>query len=285
MGAKRDGLGSHLSRGLLLGRRHRVLPDRRRVRGGRQGREHLGPLRPHPGPGEARRHRRLRLRLLPPLRRGRRDPPRPRPAELPLLDRVAAHPADRARAGPAEGRRLLPPPRRRAARRRHPAAPDALPLGPAPVPRGRRRLAEPRHREPLRRLRGDHGRSPRRPRLRLDRAERAAHLHDPRLPARRPRARAARPRRLPARDPHGEPRPGRGRARDARDALGPADRDVLQHVALRARHRFGRRRRRRRALARLHEHLVPRDRAARPLPRRIPERRAARSEWGSSRGT
>ena len=54
----------------------------------------LGPLLPHARPHQERRHRRLRLRLLPPLRRGRRDAARARAEELPLLDRLAAHPAD-----------------------------------------------------------------------------------------------------------------------------------------------------------------------------------------------
>ena len=92
-------------------------------------------------------HRRRGLRPLPPLRRGRRADAAPRRRRLPVLDLLAADPA-RPGSGPAQrgGARLLRPARRRAARGRHPADGDALPLGPAAGARGRRRLAQPRHR-------------------------------------------------------------------------------------------------------------------------------------------
>ena len=50
---------------------------------------------------------------------------------VPLLGRLAAHPAPGGRPGRAAWARLLRSARRRALRRRHPAARDALPLGPA----------------------------------------------------------------------------------------------------------------------------------------------------------
>ena len=163
--------------------------------------------------------------------------------------------------------------------RRHPAVPDALPLGPAPVPRGRRRLAEPGHREPLRGLRRDDGRGPRRPRLRLDRLQRAPHLHDPRLPARRstPRAAATRP---PSCASTHTVNLAQGEAVRAMRAMRPGLRigtSFNMSPCEPATDSRGRPRRRR-ALARLREHLVPRSRAPRPLSRRLPRRRPARTD-------
>ena len=82
---------------------------------------------------------------------------------LPLLDLLAADPADRAGAGQPSGPRLLRPARRLPARGGHRADGHALPLGPAAGPRGRRRLAEPGDRRPVRGLRRDRRRALRRP--------------------------------------------------------------------------------------------------------------------------
>ena len=119
--------------GLPLRRRHRRLPDRGR-RAAEDGRgESIWDrfCRTARRRGQ-RRHRRRRLRPLPPLAR------RPRPdglaaaGELPLLDRVAARAARRARARSTRaGVDVLPAARRGAARARHRAGRDALPLGPA----------------------------------------------------------------------------------------------------------------------------------------------------------
>src|SRR5215470_4326502 len=62
------------------------------------------------------------------------------------------------------------------------------------------------HRRPLRRLRARGRLRARRPHLRVDDLQRAAHLHDDGLPGRDPRAGAARSRRVAARGPHREPR-------------------------------------------------------------------------------
>ena len=70
--------------------------------------------RPHP----RRRHRRRRLRPLPPVRRGRRADGRPRRRRLPVLDRLAAGPADRRGRGQPGRAGLLRPAGRRAAGRR-----------------------------------------------------------------------------------------------------------------------------------------------------------------------
>ena len=203
---------------------------------GRQGREHLGPLLPHARAREERRHRRLRLRLLPPLRRGRRDPARARPAELSLLDRLAAHPADRPRARPTRrastttagwSTRCSPPASGRFPTLYHWDLPQSLEdAGGWPNRDTASRFAD--YAETMVEALGD--------RVSDWIVFNEPHIfttlgyllgiHAPGPPRRR---------RLPARDPHREPRPGRGGARDARDARGPAHRHLLQHVALRAR--------------------------------------------------
>src|SRR5262245_28635159 len=260
-----------ISRGLPLGRRDGLVPDRGGLERRRQGRIDLGPLRAHQRPHPQRRHRRRRVRFVPPLARGRGAPARDEPAELPLLHLLAADPALGLRHAERARPRLLPPARRRAARRRHPALPHALPLGPAAGARGERWLAGPRHRRALRRLRARGRLRARRPHLRVDDLQRAAHLHDDGLPGRDPRAGAARSRGVAARGPHHEPRAGRGLPRNARRAHGVADRHGVQHVRVRAGRRLASRPGRRRALARAAEPLVPRDRAARPPRGGCPE--------------
>ena len=77
--------------------------------------------------------------------------------------------------------RLLRPPRRRARRRRHPADGDAVPLGPAAVAGGPRRLDVARHRGAVRGPRDGGPRPPRRPGADVDDAQRAVVLLVPRL--------------------------------------------------------------------------------------------------------
>ena len=76
---------------------------------------HLGHVRPRRRPRRRRHDRRHRLRPLPPLAGGRGADGRARRQRLPVLDRLAPHPADRA--GPANpaGLGLLRPAGRRAA--------------------------------------------------------------------------------------------------------------------------------------------------------------------------
>ena len=88
--------------------------------------------------------------------------------------------------------RLVPGAGRRAPRPRHRAGRHALPLGPPPGPRGRRRLARPRHRLPLRRLRRPRRRRPRRPGPAVGHGQRALVLGDARLRRRHPRPRTHR---------------------------------------------------------------------------------------------
>ena len=95
--------------------------------------------------------------------------------------------------------RLLLAARRHAARARHRTVGDALPLGPAADAGGQRRLDQPRHRVPVRRLHGDGVRRARRPGAHVDDAQRAVVLGAPRLHRRRPcsRARPSRGRQSP----------------------------------------------------------------------------------------
>ena len=173
----------------LFGSATAVVPDRGRRARGRPRPVDLGHVQPHARQGLERRHRRRRRRPLPPPRRRPRPHGRPRPRGLPLLDRVAAHPADRSRTRERGRARLLRAARRRTHRPRHPADRDALPLGPAAGPRGRGRLGQPRHRRGLRRLRPHRGRAPRRPRRRVDDPQRAVVQRLPRLRLGRARAR------------------------------------------------------------------------------------------------
>ena len=115
---------------------------------------------------------------------------RARADRVPLLDRVAAGRPGRPRARERRRARLLRPARRRVARSGHPALPDALPLGPAAGARGRRRLDVARHRGRVRRVRRGRRGAARRPRLRLDDAQRAL-----RPGSATPRASCARPNR------------------------------------------------------------------------------------------
>ena len=88
--------------------------------------------------------RRRRRRPLPPLRRGHRAAGRPRHERLPVLDRLAAHPADRDRRGQPGRPRLLPADRRDLPRARHHPVRDPLPLGPAAAAGGRGRAGSNR---------------------------------------------------------------------------------------------------------------------------------------------
>ena len=106
-----------------------------------------------PGPRPQRRHRRRGLRPLPPLSRRRGAAGRARAQRLPVLRLLAPRPPRRDRRRERGRARLLRPARRRAAGPRHRAVRDALPLGPAAGPRGRGRVAGPRHGRGVRRLR------------------------------------------------------------------------------------------------------------------------------------
>ena len=111
-----------------------------------KGPEHLGHLRHEPGRVKDGADRRRGLRPLPPLRRGHRADARPGRRQLPVLDLLAA--------GPADGRGPPTPPGLAFYDRLIDGLLDAgiepdghaLPLGPAAGARGRRRLAQPRHR-------------------------------------------------------------------------------------------------------------------------------------------
>ena len=140
--------------GLPLRRGHRRVPDRGR---GHRGRPHpvdLGHLRPYPGPDRRGPYRRRRVRPLPPAPRG------PRPDRRAWAWARTASPSRGRACCPAaapkpnrHGPRLLPPAGRRPAGARRRALADALPLGPAAGTGGRRRLARPGHRRPVRRVR------------------------------------------------------------------------------------------------------------------------------------
>ena len=177
-----------------------------------------------PGKVVERRHRRRRRRPLPPPRGRPRPHGRPRPRGVPLLDRVAPHPADRSRTGQRGRAVVLRAARRRADRPRHPADRDALPLGPAAGPRGRGRVGEPRHRGGLRRLRPHRGGAARRSDLGVDHPQRAVVQRLPRVRVRRARARPPRRRQGPRRGAPPEPR---ARARDRRAPRGRDERPRL----------------------------------------------------------
>ena len=216
--------GTHLPRRLPVRIGHRVVPDRGRRAGGRPRAVHLGHVQPHAGQGVERRHRRRRRRPLPPPRGRPRPHGRPRPRGVPLLDRVAPHPADRSRTGQRGRPVVLRAARRRADRPRHPADRDALPLGPAAGPRGRGRVGEPRHRGGLRRLRPHRGGAARRSDLGVDHPQRAVVQRLPRVRVRRARARPPRRRQGPRRGAPPEPR---ARARDRRAPRGRDERPRL----------------------------------------------------------
>ncbi len=160
------------------------------------------------------------MRPLPADARRRGVDGRSRTRHLPLLGGVATGPPRRWRGQPGRSRLLLAP-RRRTAGARHQALGDAVPLGPAADPRGRRRLDEPRHRVSLRGVHEHGPRGPRRPGADVDDVERAVVLGLPRLRRRRSRAgtnRAARCRRRrppPAARPRSRHRGAAGRRRRA----------------------------------------------------------------------
>ena len=232
-----EAAASGLPRRLRLGRRRRVVPDRGRRHRGRPRPQHLGHLLPPSRRDRQRRQRRRRLRPLPPLARRPRPDPLARHRVVPLLGGLVAGHARRPHGQPGRPR-LLQAPGRRDARARHPAADDALPLGPARGARRRRRgrLALARPARPVRRLRDGARQGARRPGPGGDHAQRAVVLGVPRLrdgraragssgagarlprrppPQPRPRTsgdRAAR-RAAPERRPLGHPQPPPGRSR------------------------------------------------------------------------
>ena len=112
--------------------------------------------------------RRRRLRSLPPLQGGRRADEGARPQGLPPQRLLAARAARGDRRGQRQGAGLLRPPDRRAAGGRHHAVGDAVPLGSAARALPPRRLAEPRHRRLVRRLRDARRQAARRSRPPLD---------------------------------------------------------------------------------------------------------------------
>ena len=206
-----------------------LVPDRGRGAGGRARPVDLGHVQPHARQGLERRHRRRRRRPLPPARVRPRPDGRPRPRGLPVLDRVAAHPAHRPGTGERGGARVLRAARRRAHRPRHPTHRDPVPLGPAPGARGRGRLGESRHRRGVRRLRAHRGGAPRRPRRRVDDPQRALVQRVPRLRigcARpRPHGRGEGARRRAPPEPRARPRdrrPPRGRRRTTPGTRSPS---------------------------------------------------------------
>ena len=200
----------------LWGAATAVLPDRRGRRRRRPRTVDLGHLQPHPRPCRQRRHRRRRCRPLPPLAVRHRADEGSRTPGLPVLRVLVAGPARRQRRVQRRGRRLLRSDRRRPARIGHRPGADSVPLGPARRTRAGRRLAEPGHGSPVRRLRIAPGPSARRPDRDLDDVERAVVRRVPRLRVGSPRAWSHRAGCGPGRCAPPEPRPWAGRPGDAR---------------------------------------------------------------------
>ena len=184
-----------------------------------------------PGKIKRRSHRRRRLRLLPPLRRRHRAAARDASDQLPLLDRLAAHPAERQR--DARTRRASTTTAASSTRCSTPAsAPSRRSTTGTCRKRSKTAAAGPSATRP--------DASPTTPRSVCARSAIACRswmiFNEPNIftvmgyLARDPRARPPRPRRVPARDAHREPRAGRGLPRDARRAAGRRDRHRVQHV-------------------------------------------------------
>ena len=262
-----------------VGRRHLRLPDRGRHRPRRPRAVHLGHVRgrrPRP-----RRHRRPRGRPPPPDGRRRRPDRRawacrptgsrsPGPGCSPRAPGAVSQPGldfYRALVDELLASGIEPD--------RHP-----VPLGPPPGPRGRRRLAGPRHRRPVRRLRRRRGRCARRSGAALDHDQRALVRGHARLRRRHPRPRPHRTGRGRGRrpPPAAGARAGHGRATCPRVRTGtrrgpaPGDRNHAQPLSGGCRHLDAgdhRRRPRRRAAHRRHRQpAVVRRGAAGGLPRR-----------------
>ena len=222
------------------------------------------------------------MRPLPPLRRGRRPDGGARVQRLPLLHLLAADPA--VGQGPAQpqGPRVLRQADRRAARGRCEPDGHALPLGPAPGARGRRRLAQPGHHRRLRRLRRHRGRAVRRPGRALGADQRAERRHDHGLLDRHARAgpgaalrgTAGRP------PPPARARPRGDRAARVRPRPDPQHRLRQQPRAHVAGQRLRRRRRRDQAVRRALERDVHGADAARPLPGGLPPAGGGRDHRG-----
>src|SRR6185437_11224744 len=177
-----------------------------------------------------RRPRRRGLRPLPPLPGRRAADARAGPAELPLQRELGARAARGHRTGQRAGFGLLLAAGRRAAGKRHRAERHAVPLGPAGRAGRPRRLAKPRQRALVRRIRRDHVLGAGRPRAAVDHAQRAVGGGRWRLPARR--AGAGPPQPLRGADRRAQPdarqrrgHPGLSCARPARDLRG------IQHRA------------------------------------------------------
>ena len=271
--------GPAVPRRLRLGRRHRRLPGRGRLGRGREGPFRLGHVRPQGGRGLARPDGRRGLRSLSPLSGRRLSHEGDRPAGLSLQRELAAGTARGSGGHQPQGARVLRPADRRAARGRDRALGHLLSLGlPARAPPPRR-LAEPRLRAVVRRLRGAPLDPLLRPRDALDDPERAAGLHRHGAPLRPVRARgeAGLPR-VPAGDPPRAPRPGPG------GAGAPGEREEAPHRGFRPRQRLlhagerlpGRRGGRApghlpRAPRLLAQRVVDRPRDPGPLPRGRPE--------------